>query len=268
MSPAPAPLLRFSRAARGAIAGFAVLAYAFLYIPIAILVLYSFSDSKILTFPIGALSLRWYGVLARDAELIAAVLNSLIVAAAVVPLCLLMGGLSAFAIDRFAFPGRGAAERLVTLPLMVPGLVTGLAILLFIKRFDMPLSLGTVVIGHSIAWMPIVTGQLLARLRRLDRRIEEASLDLGAGRLETFRRVTLPNLRSAILGSALLVFTLSFDEVAITFFLTGSQNTLPMQIWSMLRLGITPEINAIATVTIAVSVGLILLSLRLLRRER
>lgn len=262
-----APLLRFSGPARRAISGFAILCYAFLYIPIAILVLYSFSDSKILTFPIGGLSLRWYGVLARDAELLRSVANSLMVAGAVVPLSLVMGGMAAFAIDRFRFPGRAAVERLLQLPLMIPGLVTGLAILLFLKRFDTPLSLLTVILGHSIAWMPVVTSQLLARLRRFDRRIEEASLDLGASRFETFRRVTLPHLRTAILGSALLVFTLSFDEVAITFFLTGAQNTLPMQIWSMLRLGITPEINAIATVTVAISIALILVSLRLLRRD-
>jgi spermidine/putrescine transport system permease protein len=263
-----APLLRFAPTARRAIAGFAVLAYAFLYIPLAVLVVYSFSDSKILTFPIAGFSLRWYGVLARDAELIRSVVNSLMVAGTVVPLSLVLGGMAAFAIDRFAFPGRAATERLLMLPLMIPGLVTGLAILLFLKRFDVPLSLATVILGHSIAWMPIVTGQLLARLRRIDRQIEEASLDLGASRFETFWRVTLPSLRTAMIGSALLVFTLSFDEVAVTFFLTGSENTLPMQIWSMLRLGITPEINAIATVTIAASLALILLGLRLLRRDR
>lgn len=263
-----APLLRFSPLPRGAVRAAAMLVYLFLYLPMLVLVVYSFSESKILTFPITGFSLKWYGELARDGELLASILNSLTVTAAVVPASLLLGGLAALAIDRFAFPGRAVFERGLMLPLMVPGLVTGLSILLFIKRFDVALSLWTVIIGHTMAWMPVVTAQLLARLRRFDRRIEEASMDLGAGRLETFLRVTLPNLRTAIIGSGLLVFTLSFDEVAITFFLTGKENTLPMQIWSMLRLGVTPEINAVATVTIAVSLILILLSLRLLSRAR
>ena len=115
---------------------------------------------------------------------------------------------------------------------------------------------------------PIVLTQVYARLRRFDRSIEEASMDLGANRRQTLIRVTLPNIRTAMLGSALLVYTLSFDEVAITFFLTGTDNTLPMHIWSMLREGVTPEINAIATITIAVSIVLIVLSLRLLRAQK
>ena len=262
------PLLRYSPIPRRLLRVAAILIYVFLYGPMAVLVLYSFSEPKIMTFPVTDFSLKWYGILARNDQLLRSVANSFIVALSVIPLSLLMGGLAAFAIDRFEFPGRGFFERLLMLPLMVPGLITGLAILLLIKRFEIALSLATVILGHSIAWMPVVTAQLLARLRRLDRRIEEASLDLGARRFETFLRVTLPNLRAAILGSALLVFTLSFDEVAITFFLTGKDNTLPMQIWSMLRLGITPEISAIATITITVSFVLIVASLRLLQRDR
>ena len=153
-------------------------------------------------------------------------------------------------------------SHIFTLPLMIPGIITGLSILLLLKSFGISLSLWAVVLGHTVAWLPVVIGQVTARLRRMDRYIEEASLDLGAGYAETFFRVTLPNLKGAIIGSALLVFTLSFDEVAITFLLTGTENTLPMQIWAMLRRGVTPEICAVATLTVVVSGILIAVGVR------
>ena len=115
--------------------------------------------------------------------------------------------------------------------------------------------------------MPLVVTQVYARLQSLEVELEQASMDLGANRLQTFWRVTLPSIRTSVIGSALLVFTLSFDELPVTFFLTGSENTLPMHIWSMLRIGITPEINAIASLTVLVSVILILAGIRLLRSK-
>lgn len=239
------------------------LTLAFLYFPIFVLVVYSFTEAKVFAFPPQGFSLKWYGVLLADEDMHASILNSLIVAAGAVPLSLLMGIAAAFALDRFRFPGRRLFERLLMLPLMIPGLITGLAILLVMKQLGLSLSLVTVIIGHSIAWMPVVVTQVYARLRRFDRRLEEASMDLGANRRETFFRVTLPNIRTAIVGSGLLVFTLSFDEIAITFFLTGADNTLPMHIWSMMREGITPEIAAIATITVTLSVMLILIGARL-----
>ncbi len=251
-------------AGRLALSVLALAVFAFLYLPIVVLVLYSFSESKVLTFPVQALSVKWYGVLLDDRDIQRSIANSFIVAFAVVPLSLAIGVPAAFGLDRFGFPGKAAFERAIQLPLMIPGLITGLAILLVIKRLDFGLSLATVVIGHSVAWLPIVVTQVYARLRRFDRRLEEASMDLGADRWQTFRRVTLPNIRTAIIGSALLVFTLSFDEIAITFFLTGTRNTLPMHIWSMLREGVTPEVSAIATITIAVSIAVIFLGIRLL----
>ena len=192
------------------------------------------------------------------------IVNSSIVAAGVVPVTLLLGVPAAFALNRFEFPGKAVFERAVMLPLMIPGLITGLAILMVIRHSSLSLSLLTIIIGHSVAWMPIVITQVYARLRRFDRRLEEASADLGANLWQTFLRITLPNIRTAILGSALLVFTLSFDEIAIAFFLTGADNTLPMHIWSMLREGISPEIAAIATITVSASIALMLVGLRLL----
>jgi spermidine/putrescine transport system permease protein len=156
-------------------------------------------------------------------------------------------------------------ERVTLVPLIVPGLITGLAILLILKRYGVALSLFTVILGHTVGWLPVVVTQVYAKLRRFDRSLEEASIDLGANQWQTLWHITLPNIKSAIVGSALLVSTLSLNEVAITFFLTGTANTLPMHIWSMLRAGVTPEINAIGTITTLISFVTITVALFSLR---
>ena len=259
---------RSSRLGDRALTAFALLAFAFLYAPIAVLIVFSFNDSPILVFPLSNLSFKWYGVLFSDGDLLRSVVNSFVVAGGVVPLTLLLGVPLAFALDRFSFVGKALFERIMLVPLIVPGLITGLALLLVFTQTGFRLSLVSIMIGHSIFVLPIVVIQVYARLRRFDRRIEEASLDLGATRVQTFWRVTLPNIKTAIMGSALLGLTLSFDEVAIAFFLTANDNTLPMHIWSMLRHGITPQINAIGTITIVVSILLIVVSLRLLEAKK
>lgn len=256
-------LARWSRGLRASATALGLGVFFFLYAPLVVLVIYSFSASRSLTFPISEFTLGWYVALANNDELLRALLNSLKVAAGVVPLTLLLGVPAGYALSRFTFRGSRSINLVLTLPLMIPGIITGLSILLLLKALGFSLSLWAVVLGHTVAWLPVVVGQILARLARLDQGLEEASLDLGAGYLETFFRVILPNLKSAIIGSALLVFTLSFDEVAITFLLTGTENTLPMQIWAMLRQGVTPEICAIATLTLLVSTALIGASIKL-----
>jgi len=259
-------LAQWSRGLRRSSEFLGVAIFVFLYAPLALLVIYSFSAGRSLTFPIQGFTLAWYVKLANNEELLHAIGNSLKVAAGVIPLTLLLGVPAGYALGRFAFRGSGSINHLLTLPLMIPGIITGLSILLLLKNLGFGLSLWAVILGHSVAWLPVVIGQVAARVRRLDPRIEEASLDLGAGYAETFLRVTLPNLWGAIIGSALLVFTLSFDEVAITFLLTATENTLPMQIWAMLRRGVTPEICAVATLTVAASGVLIVLGVRMGRR--
>lgn len=258
----------WSRGVRVGAVALGLLILAFLYLPIATLVLYSFSEGRTFTFPIGGYTLDWYARLAENRDLLRSVRNSFFVAGGVVPLTLLLGVPAAYALHRYAFPGSRIVERGFLLPLMIPGLITGLSILLILRRFDFGLSLWAVVLGHTVAWLPIVIAQVMARLSRFDQRIEEASLDLGAGPVETFLRVTLPNLKNAIVGSALLVFILSFDEIAITFLLTGTENTLPMYIWSMLRRGVTPEICAVATIMVVASTAIVLAGLRLARSDR
>ncbi|MBK1698557.1 ABC transporter permease [Rhodovibrio salinarum] len=249
-------------------AGLAAAIFLFLYLPLAVLFAFSFQESRVLSWPIEDWSLRWYALLLEDSELQGALLNSAIVASVCVVGTTLLGVPLALVLRRLGGRLGALLERTFLLPLIIPQLITGLALLLVLNRSGIGLSLGTVILGQTIVWTPIVMTQVYARLQRVDANLEQASMDLGANRLQTFFLITLPNIRTAVVGSALLVFTLSFDELPVTFFLTGAQNTLPMHIWSMLRIGITPEINAIASLTVGVSIVLILIGLRLLARNR
>lgn len=248
--------------------GVAVAALAFLYLPIAVLVLFSFNASKVTTFPLSGFTLDWYARAFANAEMLTALGNSLVVAGSATVLAVLLGVPAALALDRHDFPGKRLFQTTLLLPLSLPGIVTGVAMLNFYKQIALPLGLGTVVIGHATALVGVVVSQVMARLSRIDRRLEEASADLGATPLETFARVTLPGIRSAVIGAALLVFTLSFDEIPVTYFLTGRDITLPIYIYSTLRRGITPEINAIGTVIVVASIALILASVALIRERR
>jgi len=197
-------------------------------------------------------------------QLLAALGNSLIVASAAIVICLAIGVPTALALNAYDFPGKAVVRRLAILPITLPGLITGVTMLSFFSQVGVSLSLVTVIIGHGTVLTAVVVTSVFARLQRFDRRIIEASSDLGATPLRTFWHITLPNIRTAIIGSSLLAFTLSFDEIPVTFFLTGRDNTLPMFIYSTLRRGITPEINAVGTVIVVLSLGLIVLSVYLL----
>jgi len=257
-----------SRAGHVAFGGAAAAIFAFLYLPLVVLVAFSFQESRILSWPIEAWSLHWYRLLFQDREMLEAVINSLIVASSCVAITTLIGVPLALGLRRLRGRLANGFERALLLPLIVPQLITGLALLIILHRLGIGLSLLTVILGQSLVWVPIVVTQVLARLQRVNPNLEQASMDLGGNRLQTFFLITLPGIRTAVIGSALLVFTLSFDELPVTFFLTGSRNTLPMHIWSMLRIGITPEINAIATLTVGLSVVLIIVGIRLLTRTR
>jgi spermidine/putrescine transport system permease protein len=161
---------------------------------------------------------------------------------------LLFGIPAALALDRANFPGKSLFRRLVLLPLILPGIITGLSLLMLFREGGVRLSLFTIILGHGTALISVATTEVFAGLQKFDRAQEEASLDLGANYWQTFWRVTLPNLRLSIIGAALLIFTLSMDEIAVSFFLIGRDNTLPLEIWGRLRRGITPEINAISTI--------------------
>ena len=242
---------------------YAVVVFAFVYLPIVVLVVYSFNRDGVGGFPPRHFTLDWYRELFSDSAIWDAVINSLIVAAASVALALTLGLLAALALDRASFPGKALFRRVVLLPLILPGIITGLSLLMFAVFTGMQLSLFTVFLGHGTALISVATTELFAGLQKLDRAQEEASLDLGATPWQTFWRVTLPNLKLSLIAAGLLIFTLSMDEIAVTFFLIGRDNTLPLEIWGRLRRGITPEINAISTLIFAVSVALIVVWYRL-----
>ena len=231
----------------------AVAVFAFLYLPIAVLIVYSFNGEGVGGFPPHNLTLNWYRSLLADGAIWDSVVNSLVVALAAVAIALAFGIPAALALDRAQFPGKALFRRLVLLPLILPGIITGLSLLMLFREADMKLSLLTIVLGHGTALISVATTEVFAGLQKLDRAQEEASLDLGANYWQTFWRITLPNLRLPSIGAALLIFTLSMDEIAVSFFLIGRDNTLPLEIWGRLRRGITPEINAISTIIFAFS---------------
>jgi spermidine/putrescine transport system permease protein len=226
----------------------ALIVFGFLYLPIVTLIVYSFNGSGVGGFPPRDLTLNWYRLLVADEAIWTSVLNSLLVALAAMAISLGFGIPAALALDRANFPGKVLFRRLVLLPLILPGIITGLSLLMLFREADVKLSLLTIVLGHGTALISVATTEVFAGLQKLDRAQEEASLDLGANYWQTFWHVTLPNLSLSIIGAALLIFTLSMDEIAVSFFLIGRDNTLPLEIWGRLRRGITPEINAISTI--------------------
>lgn len=252
--------------ARG-LAVYAGSVFAFLYLPIIALIVYSFNGAGVGGFPPRNLTLDWYRQLWLDSALWDSVVNSLIVALCAMVISIGIGLPAALALDRVSFPGKAIFRRLVLLPLILPGIITGLSLLMMMVLVGLKLSLLTVIVGHGTALIAVATTEIFAGLQKADRAQEEASLDLGANYWQTFWRVTLPNLKLPIIGSALLIFTLSMDEIAVSFFLIGRDNTLPLEIWSRLRRGMTPEINAVSTIIFTFSLAMIVLWYRLRTRS-
>jgi spermidine/putrescine transport system permease protein len=257
-----------SRLALGelALAAWTGLMLVFLFAPLVVVVIFSFNDSEITTLPLKGFTLHWYRKLAANRDVRDALVNSVLVAACTVVLATSLGVLAAVGIHRYTTRLRGVVNGLVMLPMMTPRLILGIALLTFYNFVHIDLSLLTVIAGHVVIGLPYVVLIVSARLVGFDRNLEEAARDLGASTWTVFREITLPLLRPAIVAGALISFTLSFDEVVVSFFTTGRENTLPMSIWSMLRFGITPEINALATLTLVVSMAVALLAEVLIRR--
>jgi spermidine/putrescine transport system permease protein len=242
-----------------------LMVFLFMHLPIVVIIVFSFSESSVLSLPIKGWTMHWYQDALNDARLRAALMNSLQVATAATAIACLLGTLGAFAIQRYKFFGRQAFRAAVMLPILLPGIVTGVAMLTFFATIKFPLGLATVIAGHATFGFPVVFNTVAARVARLPRNLEEAAADLGANAVQTFTRVTFPAIRSSLVAGALLAFTLSFDEIIVTIFLTGAQNTLPTEIWARLRFGMTPEINATVTIILLVSGLLVVLSQRFSR---
>ena len=240
--------------------------YIFLYTPIIILVVFSFNSSRFVTSWEG-FSFRWYGELFRNEAMVIALKNSLIVAVVSTLVSTVIGTMVALVMERHSFPGKLAFDALLYLPVIIPDIAMAVMLLLFFVLVQFRLSLITIMISHIAFMISFVAIVVRARLVGFDRSLEEAAQDLGANELQTFRHVTLPLLMPGILAGALLAFTLSLDDFVITFFTAGvGSTTLPLRIYSMVKLGITPEINAVSTLLLAASMVLVLASLLLQRK--
>ena len=239
------------------------LVFLFLYAPIAILVLFSFNETS-QTAVWRGFTVEWYRKLLSNEVLLGTVRNSLIVGAAATAISTVFGTLAALALGRYRFRGQGLTRNLLYLPIIIPEIVVGAALVTFFGAAGLRLSLATVVIAHVVFSISYVAIVVRARLSGFDRSLEEAALDLGARPVQTFFRVTLPLILPGVVAGALLVFTISIDDYVITSFVAGvGATTLPLQIYSMLKVGVTPEVNAVSTLLLAATVVLILAAQRL-----
>jgi putative spermidine/putrescine transport system permease protein len=257
-----------TRATRIGLWTWAVLVVLFLYAPIAIIVVYAFNSSNIQSWPIEGFTTKWFTSVWHNREVREALVLSLKAALAATGIALLLGTAAAFAVSRFRFFGREAVSFIVVLPLALPGIITGMALNSYFGFWGWQLSIWTIIIGHATFCIVIVYNNVIARLRRTSPSLVEASMDLGADGWQTFRFVTLPVISTALVSGALLAFALSFDEVIVTTFTAGAQNTLPLWIFGKIRLGQQlPQVNVVVAVIIALTVIPVYFAQRLSRES-
>ncbi len=258
-----------SRAEKLIFGATSALVLAFLYVPLLLIVLYAFNKTSINSWPFPGFSTKWFDKLLHDPVPRDAAWLSVKIALASTALALMLGTSMAFAFARHRFFGRELVNFAVTLPIILPGVITGVALASFFLFTKTDLSVRTVIIGHTTFCIVLVFNNVLARLRRLSPSLEEASRDLGGSGFQTFRYVTLPSIRTALIAGALLSLALSFDEIAVTFFLAGADTTtLPLWILGAFRNSRSlPEVNAAATVILVVSLPLIAIAAYLMREE-
>jgi spermidine/putrescine transport system permease protein len=257
-------LSKRNRVARVALTCYAVFIYAFLFAPIVLLVLFSFNANRYGTFPITAWTLGWYRQAIGDYQIHDALSTTLKVALEVTAISVVVGTAAAFPLVRSRLRFRNGLRVGLVLPIMIPGLLIGVSLLvLFTGTLHWQLSPQTAVIGQAVYTTPFVILLVAARLQALDPSLERAASDLGANAFNRLRRVVLPLLLPAIIAGALFAFTLSLDEFIITYFLIGSNITLPIYIYTQVKFGITPEVNALASMLLAASLLLLALAFAL-----
>jgi len=237
----------------------------FLLSPIVLLVVFSFTSRTLTNFPMDGLSLRWWHEMATLRQFWPALANSIIIGGCVAVVSAIVGTLAAMGLA--VMPKRHASiiMGLLTLPVMLPPLVLGVALLSFYVTIDLQLGLPTVVISHVLFAQPFVILIVHARMLTFDRRLIESARDLGASPLMAFFTVTLPIISPVVIGAALIAMALSIDDFVITFFTIGTGNTLPTLVWGMIRTGLTPAVNAIGTLILLLTIGSTIIALRLTR---
>jgi len=252
------------RATRVALWAWAGVIFLFLWIPLAIMGVYAFNASNIQSWPIAGFSTKWFSQAWDDPEVRDALWLSLRAGLLATAVALVLGSLAAFGLARARFFGRDSISFLFILPIALPGIITGLALNSFFVIGGITFSLWTIVIGHATFCVVIVYNNVIARLRRTSGSFFEASADLGATGFQTFRFVTLPVIGTALVAGGLLAFALSWDEIVVTYFTAGAQNTLPLLLYGFIRQGQNlPIVNAIALVVIVVSLIPVLIAQRL-----
>jgi putative spermidine/putrescine transport system permease protein len=231
-----------------------------------IIVTYAFNPSNVQGWPISGLSTKWFDVAFSNPEMRQALWLSVRAGALATAIAMILGSAAAFALHRFQFFGREAVSLLLVLPIALPGIITGMSLNSFFQFWGIDLSLLTIVVGHATFCMVIVFNNVIARLRRTQTSLIEASADLGADGWQTFRHVTLPMISTALISGGLLAFALSFDEVIVTTFTAGAQNTLPIWIFGNIRLGQQlPQVNVAVLLVLAITIIPIVLAQRLMR---
>lgn len=242
------------------LAGWTSLVLAFLYLPIAVLVVYSFNSSR-LNIVWEGFTLKWYGALWANGPLLAALQNSLIIAAVTTAVSIVIGTAGAWLMYRYRFAGHRMIHALISAPIIMPEIIIGISLLSFFSAISMPLGFTTVIIAHVTFCFPFVLVAVQARLQGLDPALEEAALDLGASPFQAFWHVILPSLRPAVVAGGLMAFTLSLDELIVTFFTASARSaTLPLKIYGMAKIGLNPMLNALSTLLVLVTVAAVVFS--------
>ncbi len=242
--------------------------YLFLYLPIALLIFFSFNKSPLGSFPITGYTLDWYKELFGEYFLIEAFRNSIFIAVVTVPIATTIGTLCAFGLARSGFRFKGLFNVFILMPMIVPGILLGAALLIvFVPVLGLRLSIWTAIAGHVVVTSPYAVLAVATRLYGYDHRLDAAAADLGARPLQTFVHVSLPLVMPGIVAAALIVFTVSLDTFGVTFFTIGSQSTLPMYIWAQVENGVTPSVNALGTLLIVFTVAVLAIANTLLRRR-
>jgi putative spermidine/putrescine transport system permease protein len=257
-----------SRSTRIALWVWVALVLAFLYVPIVVICLYAFNSSNVQSWPIAGLTTKWFSPAIHNGDMQQALWLSLKAAALATLTALLLGSAAAFGVHRFRFFGREAISFLLVLPIALPGIITGMALNSYFVFWKLNFGLWTIVIGHATFCVVVVYNNVLARLRRVPGSLTEASMDLGADGVQTFRYVVFPTISTALISGGLLAFALSFDEVIVTTFTAGAQNTLPIWIFGQIRLGQQlPQVNVVVFVILALTIIPVALAQRLTRES-
>ncbi len=247
------------------LSSYAILFFFFLYVPIVVLIIFSFNDSKSV-FVWQGFTLKWYAQVFQDEKLLLALKNTLIIALSATFISTVFGTMISVAMERWDFRFKLPFDALLFLPIVIPDISMGVMLLAFFGLIGLSQGLGTVIIAHVAFNISFVAVIVRARMVALDPRLEEAAQDLGANEWQTFWRIIFPLLLPGIMGGALTAFTLSLDDYVITFFTSGNESLLSLYIYSLVKTGVKPNINALSSLMMLISMGLVLVSLALQRK--